>query len=598
MRSLGTLLSVLALCTLGCNDIPVDGLGATFTLKVSTEVEKRDSVKVDFLWVVDNSASMCQEQASLADSFDEFLKKIQQFVAIDYRIAVVTTDMISPDHKGRFRHHKTTEFPFACAQTEIMKCVRGVNGDEICEEQFGDDWICDAPEKAKNIVNCNGSLNSKCRKLCQEDWQCDLGFDGEAAGNACKQDSGSCRYKCLVPSGDPNNSGCVLRPATSTCPDTTSIYNALVTGADKDPADGRCSDGQGCRVGETGCANGSDCQRMHAPYLTPKTAEEFFTCVGVVGAEQHNNANLEQGLNAALFALATNRENAEQAREFLRDDAYLVVVFVSDEDDCSLDDNKDLKKELYGTCACEPDSSTGGPLRPVAKAVNAIKALKDDPGKVLVAAIVGDSQKEDFAGITEDREAYMKSKCGNCEDPTQEHPLLFNTYICNSVAGKADYGGRYVKFVQAFGKNGILTNLCSDQGVAPALETIADRIIRVFAKICLPRQIADKESLYVLKIGPEGTCPDGSECCVQESLGCTLKTDCGEGQLCSPGVTEVPAGEVEGTTTYRLEPSSDCDQTPDRMAISFNFLLAPGTGLQIDYQAVTHVEETPTGAVQ
>ena len=586
-RVLPALAVVLAV---GCNNVPVEGLQNSFSLVVTNEFDNKEPVKVDFLWVIDNSASMCQEQASLAASFDDFLSKIVSFVNIDYRIAVVTTDVISPDHFGKFRHHKTTEFPFACVQTQIEKCVRGTVGDKVCEA-YGNGWVCDAPEKTKNITNCNGTFNSKCRKLCTEDWECEQAFEDEAAAKECK-DNGNCRYKCLVPSGDPSNSGCVLRPETGGCPNDQELYDILVAGSGQDSQTGRCDNGALCVINQVGCQDGSPCKPSAIPYLTPKTADDYFKCVGVVGAEQHNNANLEQGLNAAIFALAKDGPNAEQAKAFLRDDAYLVLVFVSDEDDCSVDDYRTLKKEQYGTCTCQADSSNGGALRPVGDAVNRIKSLKKDPGSVLVAAIVGDSQASALDGVLTERDDYFKSKCTSCDNPQDEHPLLFNTYICQSKDGKADYGRRYVEFVDRFGKNGIVENICAPEGLGPALDTIADRIIRVFAKVCLPRDLLDEETMVVEKFGPGGTCEDGSPCCTVASQSCSDSTTCPNQGICNPTAEIVLPGTEEGSTTYHLASAADCEDTADNTAVFFNFLLKPGTSVRIDYQAVPPGAET------
>jgi hypothetical protein len=53
--------------------------------------------------------------------------------------------------------------------------------------------------------------------------------------------------------------------------------------------------------------------------------------------DQSYQANLEQGLKAAWLALDPSGPNAGQSALFLRDDAYLLLVFASDEEDCSID---------------------------------------------------------------------------------------------------------------------------------------------------------------------------------------------------------------------------------------------------------------------
>jgi hypothetical protein len=49
------------------------------------------SLRVDFVWVVDNSASMQEEQAALAIAADTFFAALQR-TRIDFRLGVVTTD--------------------------------------------------------------------------------------------------------------------------------------------------------------------------------------------------------------------------------------------------------------------------------------------------------------------------------------------------------------------------------------------------------------------------------------------------------------------------------------------------------------------------
>ncbi|MBX7083775.1 MAG: hypothetical protein K1X88_31485 [Nannocystaceae bacterium] len=48
--------------------------------------------KVDFLFVIDNSGSMAEEQANLIASFPAFVDAIEASVAVDFHIAIVDTD--------------------------------------------------------------------------------------------------------------------------------------------------------------------------------------------------------------------------------------------------------------------------------------------------------------------------------------------------------------------------------------------------------------------------------------------------------------------------------------------------------------------------
>jgi hypothetical protein len=319
--------------------------------------------------------------------------------------------------------------------------------------------------------------------------------------------------------------------------------------------------------------------------------------VGVVGAEQRIEANLEQGINAALYALDKTGPNKEQAKAFLRDDAYLVIVFISDEDDCSVAPYKSLKSEQYGKCICIPDTQQDpvkGKLLPPIEGANLIKAFKSDPALVLVAAIVGDSTAKDPEVQDVERTLYTSSKCGICENPDDKHPRLFNTYICHSSSGKADYGRRYREFVGRFGKNGIMTNICDDAGIGPALETIADRIIRVFTKICLPKPIKDKETLKVIKLGPKGACSDDNPC----SIGQGQKA-CEDGSKCVLEEKILSETPDEDNESYQILVSSDCPEISGKKAVFFNFLLEPGTVVSIDYLACDpNLDPDCSGAIE
>jgi hypothetical protein len=59
--------------------------------------------KIDLLWVIDNSGSMADKQQKLANSFQRFIDEFTRG-AVDYRIAVTTTDVLSsaPGAQGSF----------------------------------------------------------------------------------------------------------------------------------------------------------------------------------------------------------------------------------------------------------------------------------------------------------------------------------------------------------------------------------------------------------------------------------------------------------------------------------------------------------------
>jgi hypothetical protein len=90
-------LSLLALLT-GCPD---DQLRPALPPDVVVDSwAQQAAAKVDVLWVVDNSQSMAEEQENLARNFQSFIELFTRG-AIDYRIAVTTTDVFAD--AGQFK---------------------------------------------------------------------------------------------------------------------------------------------------------------------------------------------------------------------------------------------------------------------------------------------------------------------------------------------------------------------------------------------------------------------------------------------------------------------------------------------------------------
>ncbi|MBT9556933.1 MAG: hypothetical protein IV100_12935 [Myxococcales bacterium] len=607
IESIALRMSPIALL-LACNDVPADA--TDYAVKVTQSEAAAQAVKVDFLWVIDDSSSMCQEQTSLASSFESFVGRLESFTALDYRLAVVTTDMITDGFVGRFRAEAATYFPASCREATPTVCVDPTRFEDAlvshpelvsqCDDPAtcgcGDGFACSFGNDLGQILNCNGSVNSDCRKTCATSPECDAFFLGGAAGAECAADSSRCQFRCNTEADVGSGvNGCVRRPVTAGCPGPEALKAALIAGA------GRfCDDGKACGD-DTDCAGGS-CRAPNHPWLVPATARDLFRCVGVVGADQGIVKGMEQGINAALWSLnrAQTAPNADQARSFLRDDAYLVVVMISDEEDCSTADcgvdPKDgvwrcaasIRKEDYARCGCMADARSGGPLLPVSDAVNQLKSVKADPGKVVVAAIVGDSVAPTAAERDVERQLYRESECGLCDDPNNQFGRAGNSSICSSTSGKADHGRRYAELVSAFGANGVLTNICNDEGIGPALDVIADRIITVLNKVCLTRPIEDVADLSVQVLGPMGVCADGSACCQQGATECTPSA-CADGTTCKG--TPRSLDTATGTPAWRLVLTSECPSltpsgaVPVSNAVVFDERLPAGARVEIDYLA-------------
>jgi hypothetical protein len=85
--------------------VPTPGLGQRVDFFVQV-------AQLDVLFVVDNSGSMVEEQASLARSFNRFIANLERF-GVDYHVGVVSTDVEEPSHSGRLQGSP----PFITRQT-------------------------------------------------------------------------------------------------------------------------------------------------------------------------------------------------------------------------------------------------------------------------------------------------------------------------------------------------------------------------------------------------------------------------------------------------------------------------------------------------
>jgi hypothetical protein len=385
--------------------------------------------KIDFLWVIDNSSSGWAEQNVLAERFNSFTTSLQNTFdgQLDARMAVVNTNVLSD--KGNFNQAPATSYPLACTPQIIKKCLtdndcspqaRGLRG--VSRFVSSKSWQCTwAHEDPTQLENPNGSINSRCLLSCTTDDDCMATF-GDST-------------QCVTP---PNGSGrCVATPRTTQCP--TDVPDFIEMNPD--------------------FSNG-----------------EIFPCLSTVGVDTSHQANLEQGINAARFALDPTGPNGIQAQNFLRPDAWLVLIFISDEDDCSLSSDclfaQDpegqwdwkgakaimdcIKPEHYAQCSSLGDSlsqQSPGPLAPVHVTADFFRSLKDNPEQVLVASIVGDSQLRNYEDRVADIMSYQLSK-------NSPGPYAQRSYICSSDRRVADYGGRYIQLAENFGDQAMVANIC------------------------------------------------------------------------------------------------------------------------------------------
>jgi len=467
-------------------------------------------VKVDMVWVIDNSTSMCQEQVALQEIVSDYVSMVQQNIAsFDLRVAAINTNVLQT---GEFLNSPAHDFPPACVEERPWPCL--ANAD--CEMGLGQGWTCDFDDDPEQMQNPNGSANSACMFGCHSDQDCckefcakeTCGDDLPCFEETCSPSAGTCAYQCRSP-GE-YYSGCQMPPDTADCPEAVPKFISVNLAQGQNEVD-------------------------------------LFKCIATVYVAQSYAANKEEGLKMVWWALDPAGPNADQSASFLRPEAFLMVVFLSDEDDCSVDEafaapnaqcstDKDctkeiplthcktdvrlsqvqgnaiktctgqIKKDYYNVCsllgeykgpehhACAYDEACsdcavdddceygwyckdvgyatkcrpklvafstiasyqqppGSPifsLAPVSDFYSRLISLKEDPSQVLVAAIVGDA-------------THNESK---------------NTWVCSGPFGRADIGNRYITLAKMFGSNGVAANVCSPEETTAMVGTLAQQVFK------------------------------------------------------------------------------------------------------------------------
>lgn len=122
------------------------------------------------------------------------------------------------------------------------------------------------------------------------------------------------------------------------------------------------------------------------PFLTNADAayQEAFVERAQIGT---GGSDKEKGLEAATFALGPTMVYGGPNDGFLRPDGQLLVVFVSDEEDCS--DRGALGNQPSDDCYLQAEK-----LEPVTTYVNELRSLKDDRNDINIGAIVGLSSSQ------------------------------------------------------------------------------------------------------------------------------------------------------------------------------------------------------------
>jgi len=246
----------------------------------------------------------------------------------------------------------------------------------------------------------------------------------------------------------------------------------------------RTSDACGVSGGDRGALQargGCGLNSSKARYLTSENGgsknnftgdiADVFACMANLGTQGCGFEHQLQSARLALSGFVSENEG------FLRSDAHLAVIYITDEDDCSAPGDTtifenyvpgqdwSLRCSLYGHrcdgsqvpaavfstplahCSAAPDG--GGKLIPVQTFIDEMKQLRTQS---VTVSVIGGWPSDTSNAL------YAVGY-----DSTSQYPeVLSSIPICSSANGKAAAGLRLKQFVDAFGPAGKILSICQD----------------------------------------------------------------------------------------------------------------------------------------
>ena len=416
----------------GCLEHPLKPVDYDKAQQLDMTVDVEINKNVDILFVVDNSGSMGEEQATLSDNFGKFIEVLERpEVSADYRIGLTTTDSGNP----------------ACQGT--------------------------SPEK--------GALRmSSCREREPE-----FRFAGTNPPTEKYQEA--CLDVCDLPSLD-------IQPTT--------------TDLDSDPKPRPWLENIG---GETNLPEGV-------------STVAALRCAGPQGI---NGCGMESHLESMWAALHEMDDEQSPSFGFLRDDALLSVIHVTDEADCSYnpqfgevfdrtsgnrvfwsdpgalsptsavcwnagvvceggpgqyDGCRSANKDVAGNVDVADDEAV---LHPVSRYVDLLRTHEERTDREVLVSVIG--------GVPEGYGAGADLVYQDAADPAFQETFGIGPG-CTSAGGQAVPPVRLREFAEAFqapGETNMFSVCAAEYDVA--LEQIAERLVKRLKPACMDACVADQD---------------------------------------------------------------------------------------------------------
>jgi hypothetical protein len=432
--------TAMSMAMLGCPGQELAPLSPCTVSAVTERVDQAGVSDVDLLFMIDNSGSMAPKQLKLAEQLPRLL-------------SVLTSGDRCADLAGACPYDDNS------MPKRNFTAVKSLHLGVVTSNLGGIDNI--PPNSSEGIRSCEGT-----------------GDEGKLQNSVTVAVNGLVAGRNQFPA--PIMEGDVLIPPDSDCEisgiDTYQDYIAGESSLDDVKAAFKCVS----RVGALGCPFE---QQLESAWkaLAPsaKKGEDF------------------------EFLNGTKGQGDDYNEGFLRDEAILAIVLVTDEDDCAItEDGKPLflppgdpgymdAEATYGAlnlrCGLAANDQTL--IRPTDRYFRAFSTLKpENADRIIFAAITGIPPEangmpiDDILALPEMQFVPAMGADGkNTGVPT---PSCFN-----STGKEVSYPPiRITKVVQDFGDQGILYSICEDD-YAPALNLLIEKIANKLKGNCLPRKL-------------------------------------------------------------------------------------------------------------
>lgn len=561
------LLSSIGLLASACNNAPARPIDEVFEAVQEEIVTSQGSNKIDVLFVIANSTSVDEERILLEQAFPTFIRGLLEKNA-DFHIGVITPDMRTSTERGTL-HEGPNNSP-----------------------KPGFDWLTvagEAPEwgetpgrAPENAIPCTVATQSTDCVLdvggTEYKGKCDVvagetnGFCAVArrfcdAPPAELDDICNNRFEPLIVEGEQVE--CVYTP---TCrPGTHPKWQEVC-----DDTKNQACDAVEGPVGTRRCNADNKCEirpkflratkYIHGSGMDIDTEAVVadFACLSNVGTCYISaSTSPERGLDAVRAAL--DPRNANNAG-FIRQDAMLLVVFVSDDDDCSIGTDEGAKERLSSEECWGKNAAELSRLEELQHFLTT--EVKSSAAKVMTAAIVGPVP----VGFQWNGHEYS---CSAADD--------------TSGTRLATAGDRYTRFVRGFGSRGVVGSICNANFDA-VLRQVTRAVGRSLGQNCLaasprlctedddcagaakcvvaqPPRALVREDIKELRGGESVDCETVDDCLLPDD-------DANENRVCSSGTCYL------NDQTVTCSSNDDCSSDGSRVCDSglcYQANFPPGT---------------------